>query len=556
MLKLPRPKSGSRGKRRARLSGVVTALEMDGSQLRVAQGETQGGECRITRLENVLLTLPAEEKNDPAAVGKAVAASLAEAKLKGGGPMVMGIPRGQVVLRTLTLPDSGDTSAMASMVYFQVAKDLPFRADEAVIDFRLRRDMSEAAGGAPASPGQAEVLVAAVKREALEFYTKLAEAAGIRLAALGLLSYANVRCLEACKVSETGQTLALVSVRPQESGIDVIGNRTLLFSRNVFIKLYEAGEEPPNEPLFAEDEQPGLPAGEKRSFEQMAAIEVVRTLHSYAGGHATHPVSRVIVSGSTGSEAKIVELLGKRLSIPCSLLETGITLKLPAGAAGLAGGSIAPMGLVIGALDADGLPFDFLNPKKPAVPRNYKKIAAIGIAAALAVGLIAALGSRRYMMNKRTALQTELQTQLTAIEKQTPIFRRLIQQSRVVEGWTTGGRSWLAHYAFLSSILPPAEELYVHSFAVNPNGTLRLMVQAQSGETLARMEKGLRDAGYEVRPVAITPGADRYGYNFRSGVELVIPARLKVDLAKIAAASRPEDDASLDPAARKRGGGG
>jgi hypothetical protein len=216
---------------------------------------------------------------------------------------------------------------------------------------------------------------------------------------------------------------------------------------------------------------------------------------------------------------------------------------------------MGPIGLVIGALDPDGLPFDFLNPKKPAVQRDYRKIRALAIAAGVVLLLVVTLGVRSHLIQKRLTAQKQLQAELDAIEKQRNTFRRMIQQARVVDDWVQGGKSWLTHYAYLSEILPPSEEVYVTSIAVGGNGTIRLTVQAQSGEILAKMEKQLRAAGYEVKPVAITPGTDRFGYDFRSGMDLVVPAKLKIDLAKTKAPARPRDDASLDPAVMKRGGG-
>jgi hypothetical protein len=103
--------------------------------------------------------------------------------------------------------------------------------------------------------------------------------------------------------------------------------------------------------------------------------------------------------------------------------------------------------------------------------------------------------------------------------------------------------------------MPPAEEVYITSFSASGQGVLRLSVQAKSGEILAKLDKQLRAAGYDVKPLAITPGADRYGYEFRSSVELVVPEKMKIDLTKVKAPARPADDASLDPHVRKGGAG-
>ena len=100
--------------------------------------------------------------------------------------------------------------------------------------------------------------------------------------------------------------------------------------------------------------------------------------------------------------------------------------------------------------------------------------------------------------------------------------------------------------AAITAMLPGSEEIYVTSLTIGSQGGIRLAVQARSGEVLARLDKQLRDAGYEVKPQAITPGTDRHGYNFRSAVELGVPAKLKIDLTKIKAPPlRPADDVSL-----------
>ena len=52
--------------------------------------------------------------------------------------MVIGVPRHSVILRTLSLPRIQDVRELASVVHMQIGKDLPFRQEEAVIDFKVR----------------------------------------------------------------------------------------------------------------------------------------------------------------------------------------------------------------------------------------------------------------------------------------------------------------------------------------------------------------------------------------------------------------------------------
>jgi hypothetical protein len=112
-------------------------------------------------------------------------------------------------------------------------------------------------------------------------------------------------------------------------------------------------------------------------------------------------------------------------------------------------------------------------------------------------------------------------------------------------------QNWLDHLAYLSAILPPADQIYVSAIATTPQHVLRFSVQSKTGELLAELDKKLRAAGYEMKPLSITPANDRHGYNFRTTVELTIPKKMKPDINKAKPAPRPADDASLKTAARK-----
>jgi Tfp pilus assembly PilM family ATPase len=587
--KLPRLPSlpRFRRKQRPRVQGQVTALDVDGATLRVVQATSHGNRIAVTRIVAQRLEFAADvDRTDPNVLAAAIARALAQLGLK-PGPVVMGVPRAQVVLRTLQLPVLDDLRELASMVHFQVGRDLPFRMDEAVIDFKVRRKITPpvASGGErekggkgagetaaePAPLPKLEVLVAAVQREVVDFYQQLADLAGFRLVTLGLLSYANARCVEACNVADGDQPVALVSLRPDEMNIDVIAQQTLLFSRGAPVKPHgapvsdlartasgsmQAGSET-GAPRAGQDAPLAEPtAPTEDSYADAVTIEVVRSLHSFSGMETQTPVTKIAVTGATGQERAVVERLEKRFTTPCVLLDLATALELPGESAEHAPGAIATIGLALGVHDATGLPFDFLNPKRPAVQRDLRRIRILaGIAAAIAM-LVAASGVRQWLINRRLTVLQAADAELADAKSKQPIYQKMIRQHATVQEWEKGGRNWLEHYAYLSAILPSAEEIYLASFSVSGNGAIVLSVQARSGEILAKLDKQLRAAGYDVKPLAITPGADRYGYEFRSSVELFAPEKMKLDLSKIKSPARPADDASLDPKLGRRGGAG
>jgi type IV pilus assembly protein PilM len=530
----------------------LIAIDVDGQVLRVVQ--TKGGKITGFAAESLNLA-PDADLTDPVVVGLAILKALARLRVR-LRQVVMGVPRAQVVLRTMILPETADPREMASMVHFQIAKDLPFPMEEAVIDFKVQSH-APATAAAPrndeakeAEPGGAkvEVLVAVVKRDVVAHYQKIADAAGLKLSALGLRSYANARCVQACNLAQGTEGVALISLRPDEVIIDVIQEKSLVFSRVASVKKHAETETEPDPGGIASGGE-GRETREE-SFLGSVTIEVVRSLHSYAGVQQHHPVTKIVVAGSTGDEILLVEALQKRLHIPCTLLD-------PASALGLTHihrehtpGAIAAFGLGLGVNDPEGLPFDFLNPKRPPVRRDLRRIKTLAIAALVAVSFTTLFGVREYLKRQRALPQTEIRAELEEAKKRNAVYTRTRNQVRSIDQWLKEERRWLDHMAYLSAVLPPSTDLYVTSISSSSGGAIRMAVQARSGEVLARLDKQLREAGYDVKPLAVTPSPDKYGYGFKSTLEVEIPARLNIDPAKMPAPpSRLEDDGSLDPPA-------
>ncbi len=555
--------------------GAVTAIDLDGQVLRVVQTVKRNGKPEVTRFAvEPLETVSAQDSATADTPSASIARALKRVKIR-TGPVVMGVPRALVVLRTLHLPATDDIRELASMVHFQMAKDLPFRLEEAVLDFIIQRPTtptptpatappvpearqelaaaSEEKGRAAKEQQKLEILVAAVKKETVDGYKKTAAVGGLKLAALGLRSYANVRCVEECRVAEPDEGVVLVSLRPDEAIIDVLVNQSLVFSRGVALKRPASHEESePSEyraaaPDGATDATPAAP-----SFINAVAIEVVRSLHSYQGMKRHNPVDKVVVAGGTGEEQAVVEALQNRLKIPCSLLNPAAAFGLKTDNHQQVSGSLAAFGLSLGVNDPEGLPFDFLNPKEPAQPGTSRRTKILAGTAAGLVLFCGLLGFRHHLIKERNQLYEASAAQLAAAQKNLPTYRRMRLQAREVEKWIAQGHGWLDHYAFLSGILPPAEDLYVYSISTSSRGSIHLSVQARTSEILAQIDKKLRAAGYDVKPLAITPGPDKFGYPFKSVVELMPPDALKIDLGKIQPPERPADDASLDPAPRNR----
>ena len=528
---------------RRKPQGPITAIEIDGNVLLVVQTSGSGSSARVTRTAKEQLEIAGAQLTDAAAVGHAVSAALQRLKIKPGA-VVMGIPRPVVVLRTLSFPPIRDVRELASMVQFQIGKDLPFRAEDAIIDFTIHETTGETD-----AEQKLEVLAVAVKREVVEFYARVAEAAGLKLAGLGWLSYSNARVVEACGIAQPAQPLALISLRPDEVNVDVIADGALLFSRGatIHIPAETVSEEAPVARRTTEEvpSTEATAAPKLQTYVEAAAIESVRSLHSYSNLVPNRPVNRLVVTGATGDEEGVVAALQQRMNLPISVLDPLAALGLPEDAREHAEASLSAIGLALAASDPAGLPFDFLNPKRPPPQRNVRRLRVLMAAAAITTLLVSTTAVRQYMINQRKKTHRQLLAQVAREEKLRPIYRQMRVQAETIQDWMSEGRQWLEHYAYLSAILPASEDVYVTSISMAGKGTIRLSVQARSGDVLARLDKQLRAAGYDVKPLAISPGTDRYGYDFRSTVELGVPDKMKVDLANARPPARPADDASL-----------
>lgn len=552
---------------RPRTPAVVTALDLDGPTLRVCQVTPRSPHPSVDRLASAPLDLPADaNRSDPAVLGSAIARALARLRIK-PVTVVLGIPRAQVVLRTLLLPQANHPGQLAGLVLFQAARDLPFPAADAVIDFQVRRTVQLPSRPSPppgqpqppSSPAQdgpetrVEILVAAVKRDTVEFHRQLAENAGLKLAALGFLPHAHARTIDACRVADPDAAFALVSLRPDEVTLEILSHEALLFSR---ASTLTPAPQDPTPPADLADPSVLAPKPEPLSLVPFAVRETVRSLHAFSGIEPETAISKIVVAGATGLEPSLANALAERLGLPATHLDPAASLPIPAEARPEAPGALAALGLALGLADATGLAFDFLNPKRPPVQRDLRRLKALAAVTAAAAAVVALLIVRTSLLRRETTLLDAARAELNDAKKKSPFYRKTLQQAGTVEEWLAADRDWTDLYAHLSAILPPAEDLYLKSFTVTGQGSIRLGVQARSGEIIARLDQKLRSAGYDVRPVAITPGSDRFGYDFASTVEFVLPRKLKIDLPNLKTPPRPPDDASLDPAVAKKGGRG
>jgi Tfp pilus assembly PilM family ATPase len=501
------------------------AVDFDSRQVRIVQAELGLGGVRILKLASV--EVPAGvDTGDAKALGGLLRETLGRMRLA-AGPVLMCVPRGQAILKALVLPTATSASELASMVLYQAEKELTFRPNETVVDFTL-----ESHYGAEAPPEEqgegVQVLVAAVRQSIVEHYRAVAHAAGLKLAGLGLRPYANLRAVQAYGRRGAEARTAIIQITTDEAEIDVSDAGALTFTRPAAIKVPAPLAEPA--------------AGDAA---QTVVTEVSRSLHSYLGVERGHKVDAVLVAGGTGLESRIEAELRRRLDIPVETLD-------PAGALGLAAEGpsasafISALGLAASFAPGAGLPIDFLNPKKPPVQRDRRKILAAAVAGAVVLvmaGAFAAGGVQYWAARSRlTALETEYNKLSTENKGVTVLAKRV----EALDGWVHGGRDWLDHWAYLSGVFPPCKNVYVTLLKSNPDRSINLMVKANSGDALNEISRCLGANGYDFKPNQVATLADPYGYGYSETVTVITKSDMPLDLHGLRMPVRPEDDASAE----------
>jgi hypothetical protein len=208
---------------------------------------------------------------------------------------------------------------------------------------------------------------------------------------------------------------------------------------------------------------------------------------------------------------------------------------------------IAALGLALGQAPDSVTQFDFLNPKRPTVQRDVRKLAAVTAAVGLVVvltGVFASAGLYRYSATSRVdSLKDELNKLTTENRKVTALAKR----AETLDGWLRGGRDWLDQWAYLSAVFPSCKDVYVTSMKTNPpdvtgSPSVNFAIKAKSNEAINDLNKRLTDAGYEFKAGQITTGTDPYGYIYTTNIKVTVKPNMAVDLASVNFVPRPEDD--------------
>jgi len=334
------------------------ALDWDHNQLHVVLATVAGGSVRVLRAAVWAEEAPLSAAN-AAAAGERLKARLAEANTP-AAPVLACLGRDRVIVKDIRYPAVPPHEEPA-VVRFQALKELTGSADEVVLDYT-------SAGDGPNGERRAMVLVA--RREHLNAYQELCQAAGLKLVGATPRPFGLAASIDRL----VGTTVLMPPPEPGDGAVGVLavaeGWAEFCVSRGGTL-------------LQARSLVPG----------PSLAAEVRRSLAAYDGQATGQPVRAVYVAGAADNAA-LRERLHNLIEIPVHLLDPFAGSEEPdQPPLDKRGGFVGLVGLLYLRGTRTGLPVNFVHPKEPkppADPNKRKLLIGLAVAAAVlvAVGLL------------------------------------------------------------------------------------------------------------------------------------------------------------------------
>ncbi|MCA9242331.1 MAG: pilus assembly protein PilM [Phycisphaerales bacterium] len=474
-----------------KLPRKVLCLDWDKRSLRMLVAKIGRGDISLEDAHSVRLPANVDTEN-PESMGDFIKRSLERRNLS-HRRVIVDVPRDRVVINRLTLPPT-PLGEVAAAVRFQAMKELPFPLDDAEIDYAIFETEDKKV---------TQVLLAAVRKDALEHIKRTCAAAGLTPARIGLRPYANmvaVRHLPAMR----DRTVLLVDVGPTMTEIDVVRNERLAFSRSANVGVpFQFGE------LVMEDSRVSSKAEltDRELSDEFEAgsvrdlmLEITRTLQAYRAGEVDGHIDQIIIAGGTGIEAGLLEAVEARFETPTNFYDPTTVLSAPENDAIKLRAFSATLGLAWGLSREGLLELDFLNPKRPIPPRAelIKRTRLAGLAAAVvAVALIAWTVTE---FRGRSQRIDTLKEDISTLRDEAKAARALDVRVMEAQDWDKEriDTLWLRHQAQIAQVIDeigqvgtPRESLLALKFTARDNGSITVELDAKDQATVLNLVQAI-----------------------------------------------------------------
>ena len=459
----------------------LLAIDWDNRTLRVVHATLSKRGVQIERMLSVAIPSDVDPAN-PEQMGRHIRRVLDQEAIRTKHAIV-DIPRDQAILKTLKLPVH-DPGALPGMVEIQVAKELPFPVNQAVIDFTV--EQPETAETAEAAV--AEVLVAAVRQEVLSQYQATFQAAGLKLDRMGLRPYANKVAVSKQLQYGMPERVLFIDLGASLTEIDILRRSMLVFSRAASVSIPRDLPDEPRLSLVREtsggsgadaDEAaqlgPEARGGGKSAIVNALLLEVTRSIEAYRAGDPGAVIDQAIIGGDVGVEEMLAEVLHRRLGIACELYNPAASFGWEPDEGAAACAFAATLGLVLGQAEDGILHLDFLHPKKreSAARKRLRK------APAVAAGVVMLLGASTWLFAKYTEEDRQklaaMDARIAELEAKETRYKKFLDVVEDIHAFDGRQLVWVDVLHDIFYLLPSHQEFVVNQLDLQQDKSLVIL---------------------------------------------------------------------------------
>lgn len=304
--------------------GAVLGLDIGTSAIKMVELVPSGSSAKLSRWAIHALPPGAISENTITNVDavidvfvRAVARESIKAKR-----VVSAVCSSHAVSSNIVLPGDLSDSEMEEQVEVEASQFVPYALEDVNLDFQVL-------GASGLNPDDYEVLAVACRREIIEDYVAVIEAAELNAEVIDIDTYALERVVGHAHPGSGVD--AVVDIGHSNTHLGIFGDHKTLYSRyqpfggkqlvDLVVQRYGVSDEEAEGLIRSESPPDGYRREVLPQFVQLTAKETARALQFFHSSSSTSNVDRVIITGGSSHIPGLVEGVEKELGVPTIVLD-------------------------------------------------------------------------------------------------------------------------------------------------------------------------------------------------------------------------------------------
>ena len=236
--------------------------------------------------------------------------------------VAMALPTAAVITKKIIVPAGLREEELEMQVETEANQYIPFALEEVNLDFQV-------IGPAPSSPEEAEVVIAASRKEKVEDRVAVAQAAGLKALVMDVESYAMLAAFDLIKKQFPGegkdQNIALVDIGANVMNITVLRNDQTVYTREQAFGGNQLTQDimrqygMSHEEAEAAKRTGGLPetydAEVLRPFMENAVLEIQRAMQFFFTSTQFNSIEHIVLIGGSAVIPGLDEVVSTRTQV-------------------------------------------------------------------------------------------------------------------------------------------------------------------------------------------------------------------------------------------------